>query len=99
MGMSDKTHKSDKGRKMFPTAHSTIYRNEAGEPTGWDIAEDSYINDTYDDSFNSYEPYEEGDWRESDDEDDSDDSVEWDEDDEPDVADNTDESDIYDIYD
>lgn len=34
---------------MFPTAHSTIYRNEAGEPLGWSD-ESSYEPDPYDDN-------------------------------------------------
>lgn len=35
---------------MFPTANSTIYRNEAGEPIGWDSsAYDEPDFDPYDD--------------------------------------------------
>jgi len=33
---------------MFPTAHSTIYRNDAGEVIGW--SDESYYEPEYNDS-------------------------------------------------
>jgi hypothetical protein len=44
----------------FPTAHSTIYRNEAGEVTGWDTSY-GYEPD-YDPYNDSYYADEEPDW-------------------------------------
>lgn len=77
MGMSDKTHKSDKGRKMFPTSQSTIYRNEEGEILGWDNS--SYYDEP---DYNPESDYWDGD-DDSDDDDDSDESDESDESDDP----------------
>lgn len=42
---------------MFPGAHATVYRNEAGEPLGWDNGgydeppydSDDYLSDDYGD--------------------------------------------------
>ena len=41
---------------MFPTAHSSVYYNEAGEPLGF--SDESYY-DPYDpdDDYDDYEPY------------------------------------------
>jgi hypothetical protein len=51
---------------MFPTAHSQVYRNEAGEVTGWD-------NPGYDDGPDPDEYYEQAELYDSDDDDDDDD--------------------------
>lgn len=37
---------------MFPTANSTIYRNEAGEVLGWDDAPEPY--EAFDDLYPDY---------------------------------------------
>jgi hypothetical protein len=37
---------------MFPTAHSQVYYNEAGEPLGWDTPYDGPPeNDPYEDYY------------------------------------------------
>lgn len=42
---------------MFPTAHSTIYTNDAGEVTGWDSPayDDGPDPDDFYDSFDEYD--------------------------------------------
>lgn len=38
---------------MFPGANAQVYRNEAGEPIGWDYP--SYGDDYYDDHYENWE--------------------------------------------
>lgn len=43
---------------MFPGANAHIYRNEAGEPLGWDYPSydnEFYNDDLYDDRYENYE--------------------------------------------
>ena len=51
----------------FPTAHSVVYRNEAGEPTGWDNPSDDDAMANYCDACGishtgeCYDPYDDED--------------------------------------
>lgn len=56
---------------MFPGPGATIYRNEAGEPLGWDYPSDPDPYDAYDDAHGAFA----ADWEGDEDEDEA-----WDED-------------------
>jgi len=47
---------------MFPTASSTVYRNEAGEPIGW--SDESYYKPDVDDFYDNanHGPYDDCAW-------------------------------------